>query len=567
MATITFKLKNAKSLDTVELPSDGKAFTILDLKFRIAQTKKLGGLDFDFKIRDTEGKEYKNEDEVVVAGTSFIAVRTNAKGAGLRARLRKRGMPTSIKAKPSAQKPSPAPAPRAAPAPAPKPAPVSQVETPASKAQKPSAAHQNAPAVPQRTDDDDDDDDAAENIQDILSSEPVATRAGPRIAGGATAATKPWAGGGTQPTAENFHRERPKRPLPPGYRCNRCHQEGHLIEDCPARDTQEEHIRVKPAKGIPMQHLEKIPDILMVDPHETRTVVKQNNEYFFVKEDLVSLTRRAQGLDSLEGVPKEMICVIDHKLAVDAIKFDCCEATASYKNAARAVMRPNAQGQKFRCPACGERCTPDDLVPAEDLRRRIAELLRQKRTGQPVTSTSDGDNKEANETSTGAASSAANVDDLSVVINPVVVPDPYLQQQEQQRQEQLKQQQQQQQLQQQQQPLPQFGGPASGSYVSHGEPRGPPAHGHNQQWDYPPPGHGPPPPFQQEPGPNGQAGWGLEPTGQTREGDWACRNCRFHNYATRFQCFRCGAPAPSRPGFDLHQQGGGRKFLLQFFRR
>lgn len=282
MATVvTFKLKNAKSLDTVELPSDGKAFTILDLKFRIAQTKKLGGLDFDFKIRDTEGKEYKNEEEAVVAGTSFIAVRMNAKGAGLRARLRKRGMPTSIKTKPTAQKPSPASAPRAAaPAPAPKPAPVSQVETLAPKAPKSSFAHQTTTtAAPQRADDEDDDDedDAAENIQDILSSEPVATRAGPRIAGGATAATtKPWAGGGTQPTADSFHhRERPKRPMPPGYRCNRCHQEGHLIEDCPA---EEDHIRVKPAKGIPMQHLEKIPDILMVDPHETRTVVKQNNE-------------------------------------------------------------------------------------------------------------------------------------------------------------------------------------------------------------------------------------------------------------------------------------------------
>ena len=62
-------------------------------------------------------------------------------------------------------------------------------------------------------------------------------------------------------------------------------------------------------QGIPLQHLELIEDIEAVDPFDTRSVVRQNGEYYFVRDCTDSLRRKAAGLDSLEGVPKEMICV------------------------------------------------------------------------------------------------------------------------------------------------------------------------------------------------------------------------------------------------------------------
>ena len=382
MPTISFKLKNAKTLDTIDLP-DGKPFTILDLKFRIAQTKRLGGLDFDFKIRNSSGKEQKKESDPVVPGETYVAVRINAKGKGLRARLKANGMPTSLptaKTKPAivAKAVSPATIHSLA-----KP-PTSKASTPATTTNNsPQAASPPKPApVVQQNEEDKDED---EIIADILLSEHVAPRVGPRIAGGATGpgAPKPWTGGGP-PASSSFSNDKPKRPLPPGYRCNRCHKQGHLIEDCPTKDTQEVYVRVKSGRGIPLQHLEPIDDIEAVDPNEKRTVVKQNNLYYFLREELSSLARKVKGLDSVEGVPKDLICVIDHKLAVEAIQFGCCDATASYSNAVKAVKKVNANGEKFKCPACGERCTPHDLYPAEDIRRRIAELLRRRRRGEDV---------------------------------------------------------------------------------------------------------------------------------------------------------------------------------------
>merc|ERR1719499_977965 len=66
--------------------------------------------------------------------------------------------------------------------------------------------------------------------------------------------------------------------------------------------------------------------------------------------------------------------------------------------------------------------------------------------------------------------------------------------------------------------------------------------------------------------PHGVSGVGVEPTAQTMKvGDWLCSNCNAHNFASKFQCFRCGQgrnPMLADSAMQLHlppqAQIGGR---------
>ena len=49
--------------------------------------------------------------------------------------------------------------------------------------------------------------------------------------------------------------------------------------------------------------------------------------------------------------------------------------------------------------------------------------------------------------------------------------------------------------------------------------------------------------------------------GEMREGDWICYNCGNHNYASRQECNRCGAPNVNGP--ELAESGGMDEGSLQ----
>lgn len=50
---------------------------------------------------------------------------------------------------------------------------------------------------------------------------------------------------------------------------------------------------------------------------------------------------------------------------------------------------------------------------------------------------------------------------------------------------------------------------------------------------------------------------------EKRAGDWECPECRFHNFASRTECFKCSTPKPA--GEKMYGDGGDKKTDLDDF--
>ena len=54
-------------------------------------------------------------------------------------------------------------------------------------------------------------------------------------------------------------------------------------------------------------------------------------------------------------------------------------------------------------------------------------------------------------------------------------------------------------------------------------------------------------------------GYGDRPPRAGRPGDWDCPDCKISNFASRYECFKCGAGKPEGAGGDAGGYGGGER--------
>lgn len=182
----------------------------------------------------------------------------------------------------------------------------------------------------------------------------------------------------------------PDKPLPPGYTCHRCGQQGHWIQACPTNNDPnfDGRPKFKRTTGIPRSFLKVIekpegaegedgkidmsklpPGVMYTATGEWVIAEADTATWDKIQEKNRAAAEKAKEVESgneelrLRGLE----CAIDKRVFVDPVKTPCCGKTYCRDCIENALLDGD-----LKCPNCGEQALLDQLEEDGETAKKIA---------------------------------------------------------------------------------------------------------------------------------------------------------------------------------------------------
>ena len=189
----------------------------------------------------------------------------------------------------------------------------------------------------------------------------------------------------------------PDKPLPPGYTCHRCGQQGHWIQACPTNNdpTFDGRPKFKRTTGIPRSFLKVIekpegaegedgkidmsklpPGVMYTASGEWVVAEADTATWDKIKEQNRAAGEKAKQVESgiQELRDRGLECDIDQRVFVDPVKTPCCGKTYCRDCIENALLDGD-----LKCPNCGEQALLDQLEEDGETAKKIAEFEDKKK--------------------------------------------------------------------------------------------------------------------------------------------------------------------------------------------
>lgn len=156
-------------------------------------------------------------------------------------------------------------------------------------------------------------------------------------------------------------------PVPPSYRCYKCHQTGHWIKDCPLGQGVE-NVDIKKSTGIP--HSFMVP---VEGPQVPGAMMMSNGQYAVPALDYQAYSQKNPAPAATSApkpeIPEDLLCSICSDLLTDAVMIPCC-GNSFCDECIRGVL---LESEDHECPDCHEKdISPATLIPNRFLRKSVA---------------------------------------------------------------------------------------------------------------------------------------------------------------------------------------------------
>lgn len=189
-------------------------------------------------------------------------------------------------------------------------------------------------------------------------------------------------------------REVQREPPPANYTCHRCGQVGgredsHWIWECPTNDDPDHMKKVRTAKGIPRDFLQKVSSVEEGQEKSaggvTFTLPGHSGHYILSHEPTYEDQKRrvgdtvgekvtcafSDGARHLEGTLK---CPLCRNIFRQAILAPCCGTTFCHDCVIDRIAYQSVDNSA--CPGCGKEVYAHQLVANEDIRRQVEQIAR-----------------------------------------------------------------------------------------------------------------------------------------------------------------------------------------------
>lgn len=245
----------------------------------------------------------------------------------------------------------------------------------------------------------DDDDLAIDRIGELHNTAgfaPSAASAGPILRFSKVLRKAP---GGTEKKRSGYdfnsdeEAEEPGEPPPENYTCHRCgmtggRPESHWLWECPTNDDPDHVRKVRSAKGIPREFLRKVGEEEAQELSAggvTFTVPGFSGQYIYAHEasteekklrlgDTVSEKVAAAFSEGARKIEESLKCPLCRQMFRQAMLVPCCGATFCSDCAIDRLAHSSLD--QSRCPNCKAEVMVHQLVPNEDIRSQVEEVVK-----------------------------------------------------------------------------------------------------------------------------------------------------------------------------------------------
>ncbi|KAK9878753.1 hypothetical protein WA026_023733 [Henosepilachna vigintioctopunctata] len=156
-------------------------------------------------------------------------------------------------------------------------------------------------------------------------------------------------------------------PVPPSYRCYKCHQTGHWIKDCTLAQGGEA-VEIKKSTGIPQSFMVPVegPQVpgAMMTPNGSYAVPVLDHQAYNFKPVPAPIVHELK-----PDIPEDLVCSICSDLLTDAVMIPCC-GNSFCDECIRFFL---LESEDHECPDCPEKdISPGNLIPNRFLRKSVA---------------------------------------------------------------------------------------------------------------------------------------------------------------------------------------------------
>ncbi|KAG8034371.1 hypothetical protein G9C98_007447 [Cotesia typhae] len=160
--------------------------------------------------------------------------------------------------------------------------------------------------------------------------------------------------------------------VPPKYRCNKCHQPGHWIKNCPLGVNQEP-IEIKKSTGIPRSFMvpvegPSVPGAMMTPTGHYAVPAIDHQAYKEVKKERPPFSNDPEPIVKKPEIPEDLLCNLCKDLLTDAVMIPCC-GNSFCDECIRTLL---LESEDHQCPDCPEKdISPENLIPSRFLRNAV----------------------------------------------------------------------------------------------------------------------------------------------------------------------------------------------------
>ncbi|XP_008560490.1 E3 ubiquitin-protein ligase RBBP6 isoform X2 [Microplitis demolitor] len=184
--------------------------------------------------------------------------------------------------------------------------------------------------------------------------------------------------------------------LPPKYRCNKCHQPGHWIKNCPLGASQEP-IEIKKSTGIPRSFMvpvdgPSVPGAMMTPTGQYAVPAIDHQAYKEGKKERPPFSNDPEPLVKKPEIPEDLLCNLCKDLLTDAVMIPCC-GNSFCDECIRTLL---LESEEHQCPDCPEKdISPENLIPSRFLRNAVMNFKNETGYAKQQTYQSAGKNSAA----------------------------------------------------------------------------------------------------------------------------------------------------------------------------